>query len=330
MHVQERLMAWSSYFAERGSRLWPALIICVSMQTSCAPLMLDQPATQFSSHEGAEGGIGGTGIVGVVTDFGSVVVNGRHVDVKPDTPIRLDGEHVPAGALRVGQVVMIDSVGKGSELLSRSIDIRREVIGPITDVGSDKGTMTIMDQPVVFAEDALVNVDPKRGELASVSGFRLADRTIVATRLDRIIPSTAPAHLYGRYNVVDDQVRIDGVIIKGIVASPTLQGREVFVQGLWTDGKLTPVQFNVLPRAPLDRLETLSIAGFFDRPTETVSSTLVDRASDKMGSVKLSDGRVISFGIFEGNWSAEDMILEVDEQISVDNVMKTPNRGSNR
>src|SRR5580698_2173075 len=55
----------------------------------------------------ADRGIGGTGIVGTITGFGSVFVNGLEVAYAPGTPMTVDGVAEPDAALRVGQLEAI-------------------------------------------------------------------------------------------------------------------------------------------------------------------------------------------------------------------------------
>ncbi len=52
-------------------------------------------------------GIGGTGIVGVITGFGSVIVNGMEIAYAPDTPVSVDGVSDTTATLRVGQFAAI-------------------------------------------------------------------------------------------------------------------------------------------------------------------------------------------------------------------------------
>ncbi len=308
--------------------MWLSVAMGIVLSSACSDLESGPFAKLSDGDDDAGGGIGGTGIVGVITEFGSIVVNGINVEVAPDTPVRQDRELAGADDLRVGQVVMIQAGGRRDMLLSWMIDIRREVVGPITDLRLADGRMSVMHQPVVLDEHALIDVEPVRDLMVAVSGFRLIDRTIVATRIESV-PSSAKAHLYGRYRGSGEGVEVDGVAVDGMAVSPDLAGREVFVKGVWADNKLRPVQLEVQPAIPFNGLtRTLSIAGFFDTYTSTLSDTRVDKASEPEDQVYLSDGREASFGIFEGNWSSERSALEIDAQFSVNNLMDTPDRAA--
>jgi hypothetical protein len=316
----------------RFSRLkvgaWLSVASCIFLSAACSDLDSHPIAGLSGGDEDAGGGIGGTGIIGVVTEIGSIVVNGINVEVAPDTPVRRDAERAAADDLRLGQVVMIQAAGHHDTPVSQMIDIRREVVGPVTDLRLAEGRISVMRQPVVLDERALINIEPEPNLMVAVSGFRLIDRTIVATRIDGV-PSSARAHLYGRYRGSEEGVEIDGVMIEGMAVSPDLAGREVLVKGEWAGDKLKPVRFEVQPAVPFSGLNrNLSIAGFFDSYTNTLSDTRVDKASEPDDHVHLSDGREVFFGIFEGNWSPERSALEIDAQFSVNSLMATPNRAA--
>jgi hypothetical protein len=66
-------------------------------------------------------GIGGTGIIGTITGFASIFVNGFEIDFAPDLPISFQGKTVRGDALRVGDVVEVEAEGKGQHLTARSI-----------------------------------------------------------------------------------------------------------------------------------------------------------------------------------------------------------------
>jgi hypothetical protein len=291
-------------------------------------LHLEPDAYADLSDDGTGGGIGGTGIIGVITELGSIVVNGIEVEISPLTPVRRDLERAAADDLRIGQVVAIQAAGGRDRPVPRMIDIRHEVVGPVTDVDLSEGRISVMHQPVVLDDGALIDLEPVRDQMVAISGFRLIDRTIVATRIDSL-PPTAKAQLYGRYRKINEGVQIDGVAVEGMAASNDLSGREILVKGVWAEDKLVPTQFEVQPSVPFGGLNgELSIAGFFDSYTNTLSDTPVEKASEPEHHVHLSDGREASFGIFEGNWSVGHSAFEVDAQFSVNRLMDTPDRRS--
>jgi hypothetical protein len=302
----------------RIRRLWSTIVSCLLLATACSSL---EPGKRAGlSDDGAGGGIGGTGIIGVVTGVDDIVVNGRTVEVADDTVIREDGKNATIDDLQIGQVVQIRAAGPFERLSSRSIDIRHEVTGTIDKIDWAGGSITVLGQPVTFAKGAIIDLDPNIGDKVAVSGFRLNDRTIVATRVESV-PSTRPAHLYGRYQVVDNTVQIEGVTITGLAASSDLSGREFFAEGVLTRDELTPTRFEAQARAPFNGLQhDLSIAGFIDARTQTLSRTAIANILVDVDRVTLADGRSESFGIFEGRLSSDSSVLNVENQLSAPSI----------
>ena len=308
----------------RACRLGSTLAIWFLLATACSSF---EPGTQAElGDDGAGGGIGGTGIIGIVTDIEDVVVNGRTVDVAEDTLIREDGKTVAVDNLRIGQVVQIRATGPFDQLSSQSIDIRNEVTGLIDGIDWAGGVITVLGQPVTFAKAAIVDLDPNIGDKVTVSGFRLADRTIVATRIESV-PSTRPAHLYGRYQIVDGTVQIEGITINGLAATPDFAGREIFAEGVLAKGGLTPTRFEIQARAPFNGLQRdLSIAGFVDTRTKTLSRTSIANLPGSVERVTLADGRSETFGVFEGRLSSDRTVLNIENQLSTPSIFGPSDR----
>jgi hypothetical protein len=144
-----------------------------------------------SGPEISDRGIGGTGIVGVITGFGSVIINGLEIAYDPSTPLTVDGVSETGAALRVGQLAaLVASDNHG--LHAVNISVRHEVSGPVTAVSADgdpHGRMlTVAGQQVAIGQgtDGLWTVRP--GDWIAVSGLRQPDGVIAASRIDRRMP----------------------------------------------------------------------------------------------------------------------------------------------
>ena len=317
------MSCWPRTSNGRSCRCWPLIGLVLLLMAACSS---SGSYDETDLADGVGGGIGGTGIIGVVTDLGQLVVNDRRIQVADDTLIREDGETVAIGDVQIGQVVQISASGPASRLASRTIDIRNEVIGPITKVDWSNGIVTVLNQPVTYAQGAIVDIDPKVGNMVAVSGFRLLDRTIVATRVQSVA-STMPVQLYGRYELIDDAVQIDGVRIQGLVALPDLSGREIFAQGLLTGAGLAPARFEVQADVPFNGLQRdLSIAGFLDARANILSETTLAKVSEDVSRVTLTDGRSEAFGIFEGSWLPDQALFNIDRQLPAPAIFGGPDR----
>jgi hypothetical protein len=138
-------------------------------------------------------GIGGTGIVGVITGFGSVIVNGIEVAYAPTTPVTVDGVSDTTATLHLGQLAaMVARDDHGWR--ASTIAVRHEVSGPVTLVSDDGGPIG----PIVTVAGQRVAIDPgtaglrtvRPGEWIAVSGLRRPDGVIAASRIDLGMPGT--------------------------------------------------------------------------------------------------------------------------------------------
>jgi uncharacterized protein DUF5666 len=148
----------------------------------------------------APGGIGGTGqraeaevgVLGVITGFASICVNGIEVHFDANTPVALNGDPASAKALGVGQLVSVLAVGSGTQARAQWIDIVDATVGPVTAVESAGTLLQVNKQRVRIDSTTVLGPGLGRTELAAaqvgdtlrVSGLRSADGTIVATRVE--------------------------------------------------------------------------------------------------------------------------------------------------
>ena len=202
-------------------RCWGALaLLCLSSCTSpapgpsltgaCATASLVNPALQAPGLGGTgavakvdpggiggtgqvaqEGsGIGGTGIVGVVTGFASVCVNGVEVEIEPDTPVGRDGQDAGLRDLSVGQLVVVRAQGTGTELTAQRIEVMHAVVGPVEQIDVEAQALRVLGQRVrVLAAADLMPLRP--GDWVRVSGHRLADGEVRASRVQALPTGTA-------------------------------------------------------------------------------------------------------------------------------------------
>jgi hypothetical protein len=180
-------------------------------------------------------GIGGTGIVGVVTGFASVCVDGLEVAYTAITQVDLAGTSAGPADLRAGQVVAIDASARDAGLYARKISVRYEVVGPVQAVGGD-GVLSVAGQRVLT--DGVAG-DPsalRTGDWAAVSGLRRPEGAIVATRIDRTMPG--PITVHGRLDAKGDTLVIGGLAIGGDAASHTLVGQFVTANGRYDGSAL--------------------------------------------------------------------------------------------
>ncbi len=258
-----------------------------------------------SATEGS--GIGGTGIVGVVAGFGSICVNGLEVHFTAATPTRLDGLASHSSALALGQIVSVRAVDLGGgEFRAAEIAVLNAVSGPTEQVDRLAGTLRILGQSVRLPAEALAGIAP--GDVLAVSGNRLADGSILATRVMRQL-SLAGASLVGPVTDVGRQsFRIGELEVRLAGGPQPLAGEEVFVRGRLEKGVLLAEEIKVRPAIQFARpVERLVIQGFVRQVVAgrlNVDGTLINLAPGVApalvgGRVEVSarvetDGRIVA------------------------------------
>ncbi len=152
-----------------------SLLLCLAT-TSCGGV----------SHGG---GIGGTGlVVGVVTGFGSVIVDGIELDTSLAT-ITVNGEVADPSELRLGMVVTVKGQIDEDNLsgVAESVVFDSLLEGPVEGVFASSGAADVLGDTVLIDDATVLDgiaFDPTSiGTVVVVSGFEDADGIIRATRL---------------------------------------------------------------------------------------------------------------------------------------------------
>jgi len=91
----------------------------------------------------AEGGIGGTGIVGLLTDFGSLIVAGNYVRTDNATKYSDGFGTLRASDLRVGDPLTVEAAGPATALVARRVHVTHPVVGTITQVSGNGRRITV-------------------------------------------------------------------------------------------------------------------------------------------------------------------------------------------
>ena len=140
-----------------------------------------------SSDRPSEGGVGGTGIVGIVHDTGSLLVNGLRVEIPPDLAARDAFGPLDARDLGPGHAVTIEAAQTGNDgVVARSLVVNHPVIGAIDAVNA--GGFRCLGVPVALEPGALLvssggRFTPRAGQRVAVSGLWRGGE-VVAARVD--------------------------------------------------------------------------------------------------------------------------------------------------
>ncbi|MGB5396366.1 MAG: DUF5666 domain-containing protein [Gammaproteobacteria bacterium] len=126
-------------------------------------------------------GLGGTGIVGEITGFGSIFVNGVEIEYDHATPFTIDGIKASHQQLVIGDVVEVLTGDAGKHTDAQQINLRHEVIGKVETVNAEAARFKVLGQTVMIAYNGATL--PQPGETVAVSGVRIDKHTIRATRV---------------------------------------------------------------------------------------------------------------------------------------------------
>jgi hypothetical protein len=177
-------------------------------------------------------GIGGTGMMGRIRGFGSIIVNGQHVNYAPDVPVRIDGQARAVSDLKIGQVVRVVAENRNGVLVTRQIDVTSEVVGPIETTG--RTTLTVLGQTV--STQALATAGRwQLGDRVAVFGLRRPDGTIVASLIER--RDSGPERIAGQVT----RSRSGGLgigTLKLTGVDPALVGARAVFEGAYANGTL--------------------------------------------------------------------------------------------
>lgn len=134
-----------------------------------------------NTDSGAGSGLGGTGILGAITGFGSVFVNGIEIEYDSETAFTIDGKTAKSQQLEIGDVVEVLTIDDSKHTQAQVINLRHEVIGRVESIEPQTFSFTVQGQSIVQAINKVVM--PEVGATVAVSGLRVDEHTILATRI---------------------------------------------------------------------------------------------------------------------------------------------------
>ncbi|HWV15141.1 MAG TPA: DUF5666 domain-containing protein [Cellvibrio sp.] len=127
---------------------------------------------------------------GMVTGFGSVIVNGVHYDVK-NADINVDGDSLVESELGVGQMLRITGTLDSDGIHGKATKVEGEsqLRGPIASIDLATGVLVALGQNILltadtFYQEGVTAESLKVGDFIKVSSYTKDDGTLVATRLE--------------------------------------------------------------------------------------------------------------------------------------------------
>jgi hypothetical protein len=250
-----------------------------------------------------EGGIGGTGIVGVLTDFGSLMINGLRVEMATKTRVHSPFGTLSDTALAVGQPLTVFAVRDRDRLVARDVQIAVPLVGTVSRDSS--GVTTINGAPVRAEPTALGRLSP--GQRVTAYGIWSAQGLIAS----RIVPALSNddliAGVVSRGGPTDTRIEGTPVRLPGGQSKPpsgqyaTAIGR--FEKGLFTATTTRVGRFTSDAR----NLRQLSVEGFLQtastNPGFRIAGLGHSFARD-LNLAPLQQTRALYFGRYTGAFSA--------------------------
>lgn len=224
-----------------------------------------------TGHTQGDGGIGGTGIVGIITGFGSIWVNG--LEVQYDTKTQVTGNDSDAGSkeLAIGQVVVVEAQGSDAQLQANKISVVNAVSGRVSALNDKEGKLTVLGQTVSITTQTILQdrQNPQNAlhfsesDYVKVSGLRLANGEIVASRIERTAPATEST-LAGPITAINGNViEVYGLKISTTGANALSVGQEITATGTMNGAVLAAHDVTPNPATQLyGRAEHINLQGY--------------------------------------------------------------------
>jgi hypothetical protein len=253
----------------------------------------------------AEGGIGGTGIVGVVTGRGSVRLNGLRVGLEG---ARVESAFGPldASALRPGHSLTIEAVGPAGALRAARVRLTQPLVGPVEAV--DRATRRLVVAGATVALEPGLTPLWSIGERVAVSGL-WRGTTVVASRIDPA-PAAGPDAVSGALRRLDGGWAVNGARIAPPAGARLAEGAFATALGRVRDGALEVASLTegrfAGGGAPLARL---SVEGYLERAPRAPGFALsgLGHSFDAAARLGALEGRR---AVFAGGYDGDFVVAE--------------------
>jgi hypothetical protein len=189
-------------------------------------------------------------VQGVITGFGSIIVNGVHYDIT-HADIRINGAAGSDADLQIGQLVTVSGERDegGSTGVAATVGFEANVRGPVESVDPTGVSLLVLGQLVSVNASTVIDFagNPpalaalQRGDRVEVSGFVAAHGAIDATRI-KLVSRSADLRVVGvvgnvdtagaRFNINDLVVDYHAALsIEGFAAGQPANGDRVIAKG---------------------------------------------------------------------------------------------------
>ncbi|WP_299744512.1 hypothetical protein [uncultured Tateyamaria sp.] len=274
--------------------------------TACSPAI----STSQLGDDPFEGGIGGTGIVGLMTGTGSVLVNGLRVEVTSATRIFSANARTNDTLLIPGRTLTMLARARLGRFEAKRIDID----DPLTGVLLRHGSGFSVNSTTLHGADS---VNALVGERVTVSGIWQADGSVQTSLMQRT--SSQEDSVSG---VLEGSAAEGWSIGQTPIAPPRGQsliaGQFVVAKGQFTHGTL---QVNSLRfgrfREGGGTLRQLSVEGYLEPVSNAPGFRLVGLGhsfDQRLQLASFANDRAVYFGPYTGRFVARRAVLVPEAQ----------------
>lgn len=254
----------------------------------------DEGGIGGTGRTSGDGGIGGTGdladgdtigILGTVTEFASICVNGVEIHFDPRTPVQVDGQRTTHKTLAIGQVVRVVAKSAGNRLIAQNIQVEHTLSGPISSIDTAQRRIRVLGQTIQIGRRSVVTDGVRKvpvdintlsnGQFVKISGLRRPNGTVMASRIEGAT-RTDPLRLVGRVSARNGSVVTIGgttVNLRGPAAvSQVRKGNVVSIQGTLVNGQINARIVDIKSAVPFGgAVSRVNVEGYLERGPDNSS-----------------------------------------------------------
>lgn len=210
--------------------------------------IIEDPTSGFGGSGRASSGFGGTGVIGTITEFGSIWVNGIEIGYGDLSQITSDLN--TKDTLKLGQQVILETMPNDIKALTKQIHIYYPLAGEITSVSKDRLVINY-EHAVKFDDQTLLDAELKliKGSFVAVNGYQTQQGHWQATRLNKNQEQKTFYHPLPSKGFSDE---IKKVVIESSLKqlskwqalsnqafnNSNIDNERVVLQGLWENGRI--------------------------------------------------------------------------------------------
>lgn len=299
----------------------------VSLLTASSALALvPAPDLGAATNDPFEGGIGGTGIVGIMTGQGSVLINGLRVEVPDGARLTLNGVSVGESALHPGVAMTVVAEARADRFVATRIDAEHPLIGTVTQKG---GRFFVNATAIVMDADA--RTAPVVGQRMAASGVWRADGALQTSLVQPVSGSTDRVA-----GTVTGSAEAGWRIGQTPVAPPrgagVISGQYAALLGHYRDGALHAQRVQSGRFRTGTALEQLAVEGFLEQVAQAPGFRVAGLGHSFAHSLDLApfaNQRSLFFGQYNGLFVARQAV-RLPNRLDSRNRLLTPGGGAAR